>query len=98
MKKQNQVPLEMPLEELRSYALNIEDTKVNEVKNSHSTETNYSSNNHPPSQKMERGMEKENSRKKRKMVKEIIHLQFLMDKPSLFVPFVEILDTFKTPA
>jgi hypothetical protein len=33
MKKANQVPLEMPLEELRSYALNIEETKVNEVKN-----------------------------------------------------------------
>jgi hypothetical protein len=29
MKKANQVPLEMPLEELRSYALNIEETKVN---------------------------------------------------------------------
>jgi hypothetical protein len=53
MKKANEVPLEMPLEELRSYALNIEETKVNEVKNSHSTETKDSSNNnnHPPSQK-----------------------------------------------
>jgi hypothetical protein len=51
MKKANQVPLEMPLEELRSYALNIEETKVNEVKNSHSTETKETSNNHPPSQK-----------------------------------------------
>jgi hypothetical protein len=51
MKKANQVPLVMPLEELRSYALNIEETKVNEVKNSHSTETKDSSNNynHPPS-------------------------------------------------
>jgi hypothetical protein len=39
IKKANQVPLEMPLEELRSYALNIEETKVNEVKNSCSTET-----------------------------------------------------------
>jgi hypothetical protein len=70
MKKANQVPLEMPLEELRSYALNIEETKVNEVKNSHSTETKDSSknNNHPPSQK------KENSRKERKIVKEIMHL------------------------
>jgi hypothetical protein len=29
MKKANQMPLEIPLEELRSYALNIEDTKVN---------------------------------------------------------------------
>jgi hypothetical protein len=29
MKYANQVPLEMPLEELRSYALNIEETKVN---------------------------------------------------------------------
>jgi hypothetical protein len=53
MKKANQVPLEMPLEELRSYALNIEETKVNEVKNSRSTETKDISNNHnhPPSQK-----------------------------------------------
>jgi hypothetical protein len=32
-KKENQVPLEMPLEELRSYALNIEESKVNEVNN-----------------------------------------------------------------
>jgi hypothetical protein len=38
-------------------------------------------------------MEKESSRKERKMVKDIINLQLLMDKPSLFVPFVEILDT-----
>jgi hypothetical protein len=51
MKKAKQVPLEMPLEELRSYALNIEETKVNEVKNSRSTETKEISNNHPPSQK-----------------------------------------------
>jgi hypothetical protein len=48
MKKENQVPLEMPLEELRSYALNIEETKVNEVKNSRSTESKEISNNHPP--------------------------------------------------
>jgi hypothetical protein len=47
---------------------------------------------------MERGMEKANSRKEIKIVKDIIHLQFLMDKPSLFVPFVEILDMLKTPA
>jgi hypothetical protein len=33
MKKANQVPLEMPLEELRFYALNIEETKANEVNN-----------------------------------------------------------------
>jgi hypothetical protein len=46
---------------------------------------------------MERGMARENSRKERRMVKEIIHLQFLMGKQSLFVPFVEILDTLKTP-
>jgi hypothetical protein len=100
MKKANQVPLEMPLEELRYYALNIEDTKVNEVKNARSTETKDISNNynHPPSQKIERGMVKENSRKERKMVKDIMHIQFLMDKQSLFVPFVEILDTLKTPA
>jgi hypothetical protein len=39
MKKANQVPLEMPLEELRYYALHIEAFKVKEVKNSHSTET-----------------------------------------------------------
>jgi hypothetical protein len=53
MKKANQVPLEMPLEDLRSYALNIEETKVNEVKNSRSTETKETSSNHnhPPSQK-----------------------------------------------
>jgi hypothetical protein len=98
IKKANQVPLEMPLEELRSYLLNIEETKVNKVKNLRSNETMEISNNHPPSQKMERGMEKANSRKEGRMVKEIIHLQFLMDKPSLFVPFVEILDTLKTHA
>jgi hypothetical protein len=51
MKKANQVPLEMPLEELRSYELNIEETKVNEVKNSRSTEIKETSNNHHPSQK-----------------------------------------------
>jgi hypothetical protein len=51
MKKANQVPLEMPLEEIRSYALNIEETKVNEVKNSNSTEAKDSSNNnHTPFQ------------------------------------------------
>jgi hypothetical protein len=100
MKKANQVPLEMPLEELRSYAVNIEETKVNEVNNARSTETKDISNNHnhPPSQKMERGMVRENSRKERKMVKDIIHLQFLMDKQSMFVTFVEILDTLKKPA
>jgi hypothetical protein len=43
-------------------------------------------------------MVKENSREERKMVMDIIHLQFLMDKQSLFVPFVEILDMLKTPA
>jgi hypothetical protein len=47
---------------------------------------------------MEKGMVKENSRKERKTVKEIIHLQLLMDKQSLFVPFVKILDMLKTPA
>jgi hypothetical protein len=98
-KKANQVPLEMPLEELRSYALNIEETKVNEVTNARSTETKNISNNHiPPHKKMEIVMVRENSRKERKMVKDIIHLQLLMDKESLFVPFEEILDTFKTPA
>jgi hypothetical protein len=53
MENANQVPLEMPLEELRSYALNIEETKVNKVKNAHSTENKDSpnNNNHPPSQK-----------------------------------------------
>jgi hypothetical protein len=53
MKKANQLPLEMPLEEVISYALNIEETKVNEVKNSHSTETKDKSNknNHNTSQK-----------------------------------------------
>jgi hypothetical protein len=99
MKKANQVPLEIPLEELRSYALNIEENKVNEVKNARSTETKDISNdnNYPPSQ-MEKGMVRENSRKERKMVKDIIHLQLLMDKQSLFVSFVEILYTLKTPA
>jgi hypothetical protein len=100
MKKGNQVPLEMPLEELRSYALNIEEAKVNKVKNARSTETKdiSNNNNHPPYKKMEREMVKENSKKERKMVKDIIHLQFLMDKKNLCVPFVEILDTLKTPA
>jgi hypothetical protein len=52
MKKADQVPLEMPLEESRSYALNIEETNVNEVKNSNSTKTkdNSNNNNHTPSQ------------------------------------------------
>jgi hypothetical protein len=60
MKKTDQVPLEMPLEELRSYVLNIEETKLKEVKNSHSTETKDSSNNnnHPPLKQVERGMAK----------------------------------------
>jgi hypothetical protein len=53
IKTANQVPLEMPLEELRSYALNFEETKVNEVKKSNLTETkdNSNNNNHAPSQK-----------------------------------------------
>jgi hypothetical protein len=53
MKKANQMPLEIPLEELRSYALNIEETKVNELKNSNSNEAKDTSNNnnHTPSQK-----------------------------------------------
>jgi hypothetical protein len=52
MKKANKVPLEMPLEELSSYVLNIEETKVNKVKNARYTETKDVSNshNHPPSQ------------------------------------------------
>jgi hypothetical protein len=52
----------------------------------------------PPLKRMARGMAKENSRKERRMVKEIIHLQFLMGKQILFVPFVEILVMLKTPA
>jgi hypothetical protein len=93
MKKANQVHLEIPLEELRSYALNIEETKVNEVKNSNSTETiTPITTTMPPLKKMKRGMAKENSRKERRI------LQFLMGKQSLFVPFVEILDMLKTPA
>jgi hypothetical protein len=58
MKKANQVPLEMPLEELRSYALNIEETKVKEVKNSNSNSTeanDNSNNNNNPSQKSGKG-------------------------------------------
>jgi hypothetical protein len=100
MNNANQVPLEMPLEELRSYALNIEETKVNEVKNSHSTETKYKSNNnnHTPSKKSVKRNAKENSIKERSMIKEIMHVRFLMGKQSLFVPFVEILDMLKTPA
>jgi hypothetical protein len=99
MKKAKKVPLEMPLEELRSYALNIEETKVNEVKNSNSNEAkDNSNNNNTPSKKMARGMARENSRKERRMVREIMHLQFLMGKQSLFVPFVEILAMLKTPA
>jgi hypothetical protein len=56
MKKANQVTLEMPLEQLRSCALNIEETKVNEVKNSNSTKTKDNSNNnsHTPSQNNEK--------------------------------------------
>jgi hypothetical protein len=46
---------------------------------------------------MVRGMAKENSRKEIRMVKGIIHLQFLMGKHSLFVPVVEILAMLKTP-
>jgi hypothetical protein len=44
IKTVNQVTLEMPLAELRSYALNIEETKVNTVKNSNSTETETKDN------------------------------------------------------
>jgi hypothetical protein len=51
----------------------------------------------PPLKKVEKGMVKENSRKEKKMVKDIIHLQLLMDNQSLFVPFVEILEILKTP-
>jgi hypothetical protein len=47
---------------------------------------------------MERGIAKENSRMERIMVKDIMHLLFLMGKQSLFVPFVEILVMLKTPA
>jgi hypothetical protein len=36
--------------------------------------------------------------KERRMVKEIIHLQFLKGKHNLFVPFVEILAMFTTHA
>jgi hypothetical protein len=43
-------------------------------------------------------MAKENSRKKRRMVKEIMHLRFLMGKQSPFIPSVVILDMLKTPA
>jgi hypothetical protein len=90
----------MPLEELRSYALNIEETKVNEVKHSHSTETTDSSNNniHPPSQKNG----KRNGKRKFKKGKKNgqgNHASSIIDgkaKPSF--PFVEILDMLKTPA
>jgi hypothetical protein len=89
MKKTNQLPLEMLLEELRSYALNIEETtKTKDISKNH---------NHPPSQKNGKRNVRENSRKERKMVKDIIHHQFLIDKQSLFVHFVEILDTLKKP-
>jgi hypothetical protein len=99
MKKASRVTLEMPLEELISYALNIEETKFNEVNNSYSTEAkDNSNNNNTPSQKNGKGNGNENSRKERRMVKEIIHLQLLMGKQSLFVPFVEILAMLKTPA
>jgi hypothetical protein len=47
---------------------------------------------------MDRGMAKENSRKERRMVKEIMHLRLLMGKQSLFVIFLEILVMLKTPA
>jgi hypothetical protein len=52
----------------------------------------------PPTEIMVRGMAKENSRKERRMFKEIIHLKFLMGKQSLCVPFVEILAMLKTSA
>jgi hypothetical protein len=39
----------------------------------------------PPHKKIEGGTVRENSKKERKMVKDIIHLQFLMDRQSLFV-------------
>jgi hypothetical protein len=55
MKKANQVPLEMSLEELISYALNIEETKVNEVKKSNSTEAkDIPNNNNTPLKRMVR--------------------------------------------
>jgi hypothetical protein len=51
-----------------------------------------------PHKKMERGMEKEHSRKKRRMVKRIMILGFLFEKQSLFVPFVEIMYMLKKHA
>jgi hypothetical protein len=103
IKKANQVPSEMPLQELRYYALNIEETKVNEVKNSRihirpRLRIAPITITIPPHKKMERGMVREKSRKERRMVKDIIHLHFFMDKQSLFVTFVEILDMLRTPA
>jgi CRISPR/Cas system CSM-associated protein Csm4 (group 5 of RAMP superfamily) len=63
IKKANQVPLE----ELRSYALNIEETKVNEVKNSNSTEAKgNSNNNNTPSQKNGKGNGKRKFKKGKK--------------------------------
>jgi hypothetical protein len=99
MKKENQVPLEMPLEELRSHSLNIEETKVNEVKNSNLTETkdNSNNNNHTPSQKNGKRNGKGKFKKGKNNGQEIMHLRFLMGKQGLCVPFVEILVMLKTP-
>jgi hypothetical protein len=58
----------MPLEELRSYALNIEETKVKEVNNARSTETKDISknHNHPLSQKNGKRNEKGKFKKGKK--------------------------------
>jgi hypothetical protein len=94
------VPLEMHLEELRSYALNIEETRSTNSRIQIRLRLRISPiiTTIPPLKIMERGMAKENSRKEIRMVKEIMHLRFLMGKQSLFVPFVEILVMLKTPA
>jgi hypothetical protein len=100
MKKANQVPLEMPLEELRSYALNIEKPKSTKSRIQIQLRLRITPIvTIPPCKIMVSGMlSKKNSRKERRMVKEIIHLQFSMGKQSLFVLFVEILAMLKSPA
>jgi hypothetical protein len=90
----------MPLEELRSYALSIEETKVNEVKNSNLTETKDISNNNNQTPSQKNG----NNNGKGKFKKEMNNGQgnytssILDGQESLFVPSVEILVMSKSPA
>jgi hypothetical protein len=70
MKYANQVSLEMPLEELRSYALNIEKPRSKKSRMHIRLRLRIAPIiTIPPLKRMVRGMAKENSRKERRIVK-----------------------------